>query len=190
VILSNVAIAEALAAGDFAIEGLAGDDPGQPPFNTSSVDLRLSDQLIVPTEGPPVAMDLRQPGIAAYLTANSRSMTLTAEQPFALEQNQFVLGNTVERVSFPPLDRNVCYAARVEGRSSLARCGILVHFTAPTIHAGFTGAITLEIINLGFTRFLLFPGLRICQLIIEEVKGRPSAVPNQFLGQTTPAGSR
>ena len=61
-------------------------------------------------------------------------------------------------------------------------------FTAPTIHAGFEGTITLEIINLGFAPFLLRPDLSICQLIIEEVKGLPTLAPNQFLGQSTPEG--
>jgi dCTP deaminase len=76
----------------------------------------------------------------------------------------------------------------VEGKSSLARCGILIHFTAPTIHAGFNGTITLEIINLGPVRFLLTPGLFICQLIIEEIQGAPANAPNQFRGQTGAAG--
>ncbi len=113
-------------------------------------------------------------------------------QPFRLERNQFVLANTIERVDFPLQTDATSYAARVEGRSSLARCGILVHFTAPTIHAGFVGTITLEIINLGFTPFLLLllrPNLPICQLIIEEVRGAPALAPNQFLGQTNPEGT-
>ena len=63
-----------------------------------------------------------------------------------------------------------------------------MHFTAPTIHAGFMGTITLEILNLGAHKFLLTPNMYICQLIIEEVRGCPSRSPNQFVGQSSPAG--
>ena len=100
-----------------------------------------------------------------------------------------ILAQTFENVNFPlNSEGEVTYSARVEGKSSLARCGILIHFTAPTIHAGFSGPITLEIINLGPFTFLLSPGMYICQLIIEEVKGTPLSAPNQFSGQSTPAG--
>jgi dCTP deaminase len=101
---------------------------------------------------------------------------------------KFVLGQTIEEVNFPISPAGQFFAARLEGKSSLARCGILVHFTAQTIHAGFRGKITLEIINLGPFDFLLTPDMFICQLIIEEVKGSPVNAPNQFIGQSTPAG--
>jgi len=95
-----------------------------------------------------------------------------------------------EEVGFPIKSKQPCYCARVEGKSSIARCGILVHFTAPTIHAGFEGRITLEMINLGKSDFLLYPGMPICQLISEEVKGTPKDAPNQFKNQKTPSGMK
>jgi dCTP deaminase len=144
--------------------------------------------LRVPKPDQPYAVDLSTGHIATFLGNNSDSVLISDDQPFRLEQSRFVLANTQERVDFPLRDGEICYAARVEGRSSLARCGILVHFTAPTIHAGFAGTITLEIINLGFAPFLLRPGLPICQLIVEEVRGQPALAPNQFKGQTTPEG--
>ncbi|MFZ5587871.1 MAG: dCTP deaminase [Thermodesulfobacteriota bacterium] len=67
-----------------------------------------------------------------------------------------------------------CLAARVEGRSSLARLGLQIHMTAPTIHAGFYGKIALEIFNAGPFPLKLKKGLAICQLIIEEIKTPPS----------------
>jgi dCTP deaminase len=76
--------------------------------------------------------------------------------------------NTLERVNFRVRQDQQCYSARVEGKSSLARCGILIHFTAPTIHAGFEGRITLEMINMGVHNLLLYPGMFVCQLIIER----------------------
>lgn len=64
-------------------------------------------------------------------------------------------------------------AARIEGKSSFARCGLLVHFTAPTVHAGWKGRLTLEIKNLGSNPVTLYQGMPICQLILEEVLGIP-----------------
>ncbi len=77
---------------------------------------------------------------------------------FTLEPRQFVLSQTLETVEFPIKEGSVPLAARVEGRSSWARCGLLVHFTAPTIHAGFKGPIILEICNLGPATISLRPG--------------------------------
>lgn len=187
-ILSNVQILERIQAGDFHITDLAGSDPRRAPFNTSAVDLRLADQITVPASGGPFQLDLSGGGIAQHLAKNSTPYVITDRQPFSLTQNQLILARTRETVSFPLRGEGTCYSARVEGKSSLARCGVLVHFTAPTIHAGFSGSITLEIINLGPQAVLLTQGMYICQLIIEEVAGYPADAPNRFRGQTTPAG--
>lgn len=66
---------------------------------------------------------------------------------------------------------------------------MLVHFTAPTIHAGFNGTITLEIMNLGHYSIVLTPLMPICQLIIEEVRGVPFRNDSQFHGQSRAAGN-
>lgn len=188
-ILSNIQIRNCLQDGRFSISDLPPAlDPGSPPFNTSAIDLRLASEVLVPRTRDPVALDLRRGGIAQFLTSQSDRYTITDNQPYALKQNQLVLAKTMERVDFPIRDEGTNYSARVEGKSSLARCGILVHFTAPTIHAGFNGTITLEIINLGPFDFLLYPGLSICQLIIEEVSGTPVQTPSQFRGQSNAAG--
>ncbi len=92
----------------------------------------------------------------------------------------FVLGWTIEKIRLPFTSR---LAARVEGKSSLARLGVGVHVTAPTIHAGFGDkagdpsypgtSIQLEIWNVGPLPIRLVKGLRVCQLIFEEVHGTP-----------------
>ena len=66
---------------------------------------------------------------------------------------------------------------------------MLVHFTAPTIHAGFAGTITLELINLGPCNISLYPGAPICQLIVEEVKGTPVRNDSPFQGQSKAGGN-
>lgn len=82
----------------------------------------------------------------------------------------FILGWTKEYIKIPVESR---LAARVEGKSSLARLGIGIHVTAPTIHAGFDGQVRLEIINHGYFPTVLKPGMRICQLIFEQTLGTP-----------------
>jgi dCTP deaminase len=89
---------------------------------------------------------------------------------YKLIPNKLVLGWTVERIHLPIPSR---IAARVEGRSSLARFGLGVHITAPTIHAGFNNPIRLEIFNHGELPIRLRTGMRICQLIFESTMGTP-----------------
>ncbi len=120
---------------------------------------------------------------------NYTKRTLTAEDKYTLPRRKFILAKTLEHVAFHVQENGPTLAARIEGRSSYARCGLLVHFTAPTIHAGFSGTITLEITNLGAAGITLVAGVPICQLIIEEVRGTPFGNESQFQGQTTPGGT-
>ena len=189
-ILSNSEIVSGMSQGRFRIDGLPGQDPSKPPFNTSAVDLRLAEEIVIPRDTQ-AQLDLTKKltgGIAQHWHQNSTILKISDVQPFSLGQGLFVLANTMETVDFTLHSEGNCHAARVEGKSSLARCGLLVHFTAPTVHAGFKGKITLEIINLGPSEILLKPGMPICQLIIEEVKGMPVHAPNQFSGQTDVVG--
>jgi dCTP deaminase len=80
-------------------------------------------------------------------------------------------------------------AARVEGGSTLARCGVGIHITAPTIHTGSRGTLTLEITNHGTLPMRLRPGLPICQLIVEQVvRGIEGELRSSFQNQDTVAG--
>jgi len=101
-----------------------------------------------------------------------------------------VLGKTLERVELPILTEGTSLAARIEGKSSFARCGLLVHFTAPTIHAGFKGTFTVELINLGTLDIALYPNMPFCQLIVEQVYRSPFGNESQFHGQVTPGGAQ
>lgn len=163
--------------------------PGGPPspYGTTSVDLHLGDTIAIPTAGS-YTFDLTRPGIARFLARNSKQLSLE-NGGYALDHGQFILGSTMERIALPIIPGTQALAARIEGKSSAARCGLLVHFTAPTVHAGFEGTLTLEMINLGVSKVSLFSGMPICQLIIETVLGEPVANPGQFQGQSTPSGT-
>lgn len=198
-ILSNTAIFEALAEGRLVITTEPGPRPivgGPPsPYGTSAVDLRLGPTLLIPDPGDNVIVDLRKGDVAKTLTRLSIQKTIDPEQGWRLDPNTFILGQTLEKVALPlpgefkpEANGKSGLAARVEGKSSRARFGLLIHFTAPTIHAGWEGPITLEIMNLGPAPIMLYPGMPICQLILEEVAGEPLTNPSQFQGQITPAG--
>lgn len=193
-ILSNVEIQRALDERRLVIE--PEPSPRSPtagrsecPYQTSAVDLRLGREIsIYKGDTSPVVIDLTK-GSFRHLAAVMETRQLTDDQPLTLAPGRFILGRTHESVELPLSDvPDSNLAARVEGRSSYARCGLLVHFTAPTIHAGFKGTITLEMMNLGPYSILLRPEMPICQLIIEEVRGVPFRNDSQFQGQRRPAG--
>jgi dCTP deaminase len=193
-ILSNVEIQAALDSGRLVIQPEpfprkpGGSDGGDCPYQTTAVDLTLGDEISYLKPGLPLDINLKKGGFAALFGPNSVRETLTNDRPFSLSPNKFVLGKTHERVTIPIGKEGECLAARIEGKSSYARCGLLVHFTAPTIHAGFDGTIALELYNVGPANISLYPRYPICQLIIETVMGVPFRNDSQFQGQTAPGG--
>ncbi|HEX4795527.1 MAG TPA: dCTP deaminase [Humisphaera sp.] len=193
-ILANVSIHEAIDKGWIKIAPEPAPrhkTPGQEcPYQTSSVDLHLGNEISYFREGLAISIDLRRGNFADLFGTNSERRTITNDQPYALMPGKLVLGKTLERVEFPIVEGQPCFAARIEGRSSYARAGLLVHFTAPTIHAGFSGTITLELINLGSIPILLYPGAPVCQLIIEQVHGTPFRNDSQFQNQTLAGGGK
>lgn len=193
-ILSNSEIFLAMDEGRLIIKPqptprLAAIEGGHCPFDTHSVDLTLGDLIEVPRAGA-FNIDLSEPGgVTELIRRNSEKFRITKEQPYKLPPNRFVLGTTREWIELPlqqEPDRSL--AARIEGKSSRARFGLLIHFTAPTVHPNFRGNLTLEMINLSPVTFILSPGMAIAQLIFEEVRGIPIRHNSQFQGQQTPAG--
>lgn len=86
---------------------------------------------------------------------------------FLLRRGDFLLATTLEYIELP-----ADLVARVEGKSSLGRRGLMVHVTAGFIDPGFKGNITLEMMNLSPRPIALKIGMRICQLSFEKVDGR------------------
>ena len=198
-VLSNTAIFEALDDGRVVIT----PEPRRPtspeldsPFDRTSVDLTLSRAIQRPREGVAANIDFRSGSVLQTLDTFFEPHNIDDEQGFTLRQNQFILGQTEESVGLTlPKDlddaarEKGCLAGRVEGKSSLARFGLIVHFTAPTIHAGFGPApIALELMNFGPAPITLFPGMRICQLLLEQVVGIPDMRPGQFDQQESARG--
>jgi dCTP deaminase len=89
----------------------------------------------------------------------TRAVEVPANEPFVLHPGEFVLGSTFEVVTLPD-----DIAARVEGKSSLGRLGLLTHATAGFIDPGFSGHVTLELSNVANLPVTLWPGMKIGQL--------------------------
>lgn len=191
-VLSNIAIREAIEKRFIIIE----PKPDLENADTTAVDLRLGNLLSIPKKdlkhiqlSPYNPYDKTKGSIASTLSVLCEPKELKPGEPFILEPGIFILGQTLEYIYLPILEgEEGSYAARVEGKSSLARCGLIVHFTAPTIHAGFEGRITLEIINLGCFPIALYCQMPICQIIFEPVLGPIQKNISQFHGQITPEG--
>jgi dCTP deaminase len=88
----------------------------------------------------------------------------TGDEPFVLHPGEFVLGSTLEVVSIPD-----DLAARLEGKSSLGRLGLLTHSTAGFVDPGFSGHITLELSNVANLPITLWPGMKIGQLCLFQL---------------------
>ncbi len=188
-ILSAEEIREAIRKGEIIID----PPPENKQYSSSSLDLRLGDEFFVwdpeKTGGAGVRIEI-SPGQADYMRMApnyARPVPKQLDGSIRLEPKNFILAITLERVELPLAS---ALAARVEGRSSLARWGLQVHLTAPTIHAGWNGRITLELVNHGPFVFRLAPNDRLCQLVFERL-GSPATEPPStgFMEQQSPTGS-
>lgn len=94
----------------------------------------------------------------------TKLVEIKGKKPFILHKGEFVLSTTVEEITLP---NDV--GARIEGRSSWGRLGLIVHSTAGYVDPGFKGRLTLEMSNIGILPILLYPGMRICQLAFESL---------------------
>lgn len=131
-------------------------------LGSASLDLRLGNEFKVFEHNKRPFIDTRDP--ESY-NGTTRPIELRDDEPFVFHPKEFVLGITLEEI-FLPDD----IAARIDGRSSLGRLGIVIHSTAGHIDPGFKGKIVLEMENIGMIPVLIYPGTRICQLVFQELK--------------------
>ena len=120
----------------------------------ASVDLRLGDSFRVFHNHRASAIDLRDP--PQHLT---EEVKVTGDEPFVIHPGEFALGRTMEWVELPD-----DIVARIEGKSSLGRLGLIVHATAGFCDPGWKGTLTLELANLTRVPIRLYHGLAIAQL--------------------------
>jgi dCTP deaminase len=151
------------------------------------MDMRLGKYFKIYEHGKHPVLDPSKMNGEEGLT---RLIEVPEGEAFIVQPGEFALGVTLEKVSLPD-----DIVARVEGRSSLGRLGIIIHSTAGFVDAGFSGTITLEITNINRMPVALHPGMRVCQLAFEPMTS-PALVPyskkgtSKYQDQVFPQESR
>ena len=183
-ILSDRTIRDEIKAGRIVLDPF--DDAMVQP---SSVDVRLDRFFRVFLNHTMPVIDLKK-----NLEELTRLVEIEADDPdrtFILHPGEFVLGSTYERVALP-----ADLAARVDGKSSLGRLGLLIHSTAGFIDPGFDGHITLELSNVASLPITLYPGMKIGQISFlrmtsaAEVPYGAKQLGSKYQGQRGPTPSR
>jgi dCTP deaminase len=180
-VLSDGTIRRLIAEGRVRVEPF--DDSMVQP---ASVDLRLGTSFRVFHNHRITAIDLADP--PRNLTEH---VEVEEDESFVIHPGEFVLGRTQEHVELPD-----DIVARIEGKSSLGRLGLIVHATAGFVDPGFKGTLTLEITNLTRVPIILWPGKPIAQLsfmTLDQPAERPYGHPDlgsHYHGQVDATESR
>lgn len=153
-VLSKEEIIKAIKKGKVKIEPLKLDNIGP-----ASIDLTLGGDFRVFKDAKG-KLDIREDTDYVTLTKPVRGQV-------TLKPGEFILGITKEKITLP---ENIC--GHLSGRSRFARLGIIVHATASFIQPGIDNKQVLEIYNLSKRALILNPGIRICQLSLNEMKGK------------------
>lgn len=183
-ILSDVDIRKELEAGRIKIDPEPDLDK---VLGTISLDLKLGTQFMTYRTTSRPYIDVRNIESFNELTD---LVSKDENEPFILHPGEFVLGTTHEMIELP-----TDLAGRLEGRSSLGRLGIVIHSTAGKVDPGFQGRLVLEISNIGTLPVILYPGMRICQLIFEKLssptsQGYAERTGSKYKNQQQPLGSQ
>jgi len=180
-VLSDRTIKEELAKGHIVIEPL-----GEGCVQPASVDLHLDRKILVFRNSRRPYIDVRQD-----MTDLMDMEEIGDDQPFMLHPGEFVLASTLENIGVP--DNLV---ARLEGKSSLGRIGLLIHSTAGYVDPGWKGHLTLELSNVARLPVTLYYGMAIGQISFlrltapaENVYGS-AKLKSKYQGQTQPTASR
>ena len=180
-VLSDTSIREQLESGGIVIDPL-GDGALQP----SSVDLRVDRFFRVFRNDTTPYIDPKQP--QEDLT---ELVEVAEDGAFILHPGEFVLGSTLERVS---LGNDL--VARLEGKSSLGRLGLLIHSTAGFVDSGWDGHLTLELSNVANLPIAIYPGMKIGQISFVQLS-EPAETPygtgeigSKYQGQRGPTPSK
>lgn len=160
--LSDVDIRRYMADGRIGIDPA----PSENQIGAMSVDLQLGGTFQVFPPGKAAFVDLAPPeGHPSQVPDQLMDRVEVPDgEAFFLHPGELVLGITIQRITLP-----ADIAGRLDGRSSLARLGLMVHATAHTIDPGWNGRITLEFFNCGRLPLALRPGMRICALSFETL---------------------
>ncbi len=180
-VLSDRTIRQQMAAGRIIVDPCDMRD-----VQPSSIDLHLGSrfQVFRNSRYPYIDPTMEQQGLMDPVEA-------TAGEPFVLHPGEFVLGATIEHIQLPD-----DIVARLEGKSSLGRLGLLIHSTAGYVDPGWSGTLTLELSNVANLPIVLTPGMPIGQISFMQMStpvDRPYGSPelgSKYQGQIEPTPSR
>lgn len=180
-ILSDRSIREELAAGRIVIDPL-----DEACIQPSSVDLHIDRYFRVFRNHTMGHIDVKK-----NLEDLTELVEIGEDDTFMLHPGEFVLGSTSERVALPD-----DLVARLEGKSSLGRLGLLIHSTAGFVDAGWDGQLTLELSNVATLPITLYPGMKIGQISFIRMTSSAehpygsAEVGSKYQGQVGPRPSR
>jgi dCTP deaminase len=181
VVLSDRTIREEIESGRIVIDPFEASN-----VQPSSVDVRVDRQFRVFHNARYPYIDVRQP-----MDDLTELVEISDDEPFILHPGEFVLGQTLERVTLPD-----DLVARLEGKSSLGRLGLLIHSTAGFVDSGFSGNLTLELSNVANLPITIYYGMPIGQISFMRMDGpveRPygsGEAGSKYQGQAEPTPSR
>jgi dCTP deaminase len=181
VVLSDRSIREQIEA-----ERIVIDPFDESLIQPSSVDVRVDRTFRVFHNGRYTHIDVREP-----MEELTELVSPPDGEPFILHPGEFVLGQTLERVTLPD-----DLVARLEGKSSLGRLGLLIHSTAGFVDSGFSGNLTLELSNVANLPITIYHGMPIGQISFMRMDGpveRPygsGEAGSKYQGQAEPTPSR
>ena len=180
-VLSDRSIKQELAEGRIVINPLDVED-----IQPASVDLHLDKRVLVFTNSSRPYIDVKE-----SLESLTEMMEVTGDRPFILHPGEFVLGSTQEHIELP-----ADLVARLEGKSSLGRIGLVIHSTAGFVDPGWKGHLTLELSNLARLPITLYYGMKIGQISFlrlttaaDRLYGS-AELGSKYQGQTEPTASR
>ncbi len=180
-ILSDRSIKKEVESGRIMISPFRAED-----IQPASIDLHLDGRLLVFRNSTAPFIDLRK-----EIPDLTEMVTIEDDNPFILHPGEFVLGNTLERIR---LANDI--VARLEGKSSLGRIGLLIHSTAGFVDPGFDGTLTLELSNVSRLPLTLYRGMPIGQISFQYLS-TPADNPygsvrlrSRYQGQAEPTASR
>ena len=180
-VLSDRTIREELALGRIVIDPL-----DESCIQPASVDVHIDRKLLVFRNSRRPYIDVRED-----LEGLTEMEEIPEGQPFMLHPGEFILGSTLEYIGVPD-----DLVARLEGKSSLGRIGLLIHSTAGYVDPGWKGHLTLELSNVSNLPVTLYYGMKIGQISFlrlttaaEHLYGSPE-LGSKYQGQTEPTASR
>jgi dCTP deaminase len=180
VVLSDRDIRAEITAGRIVI------DPYVPEaVQPSSIDLHLDRRFRVFKNSRYPYIDVREEQVEL-----TELVEIEGDEPFILHPGEFVLGSTLERVALP---NDV--VARLDGKSSLGRLGLLIHSTAGFVDPGWDGNLTLELSNVANLPITLYDGMKIGQISFQrlsspaEVAYGEASIGSKYRGQRDPTAS-